>query len=117
MPLKLSLPSDGTKNATVRVVGVDCDSEKLYQITDKTSMEHIPDYLKIDRVQYSIEKDTFLYIYWGDEFIFPLEARGFFDFHSFESLIDVDKREVFLSVKGNGHFFLQFDLTKVGSNQ
>ena len=125
---KYNVISDGKKNSIILVTGILSKNKLEEEITiPLKSLDETPDYIKIDLLTFAIQSGILCTLWWendfDNEFILPLEGRGFLNFTSFGGLqnpkseghtgclvIKINK----IDQQQEGHFMLLLDLTKVG---
>ena len=86
----VELVHDGHRNVVYRLDGVlDTSDVAVADFTTISSLSPVPTYLRLDRVEYSVQDALSVRLWWhatADDLIIPLEGRGKFDFDWFGGL-------------------------------
>lgn len=120
--IKVTVPSQGSKNAAVHVVGITDEEFSEQPLVRLEDLNPIPRKIRIDNVLFAIQEKMGIILWWDkDKLILPLESRGAFRFDQginspsdwsgtiWGSSVGVDTNSTYAIPK---HFFLILDLEK-----
>jgi hypothetical protein len=105
--------NDGPKNTVYLISGmIHNELDSTFDLIDTQLLAGPPHNMKIDTLVFSVESGLKVLMQYRDApYVIPLEGRSRMEFESFGGIMG---KEIDLTCKGTGSFFILIDISKIG---